>query len=453
MTSETSRITLHLDLDDAKRVPTPYRKRWKTLIQIAGQYDAPYLIFLSELLGLLDDDPDPQFSSSVYSGVDMFGGRDQNWTIRTRRARIHREIEQEISESWQRVEVEKDQVQITGLPDDVFIEWGGDWNWGLDMVVGNIPEGLEPAILQVAQDLFTQVEHQRQATPRHGKLRADLKREYRSEGGTGAADWPRAAEGLEPLLALLQDEDSDVGQTALQRLKTLNMLDEPNVREALLEALQYGNPIVRQAIAEALGRTGAQQNAAPLVQALQDANSGVREAAADALGWIGDAEVVPALQEALLDSQFRVRWVAAAALGKIAGRHPEIAAAITPALVPLLSDESQYVRSAAADVLRDLPPDRDLVEPFIQCLRDSYFGVRLTAVQVLGALDDPRAVAELIPLLTDSDDSVALAAVEALVQLGDPRAVKPLRALQKFASKRGGEMARAIDRALARLRA
>jgi HEAT repeat protein len=259
---------------------------------------------------------------------------------------------------------------------------------------------------------------------------------------------------LEPLLALLQDEDPDVGQTALQRLKTLNMLDEPNVREALLEALQYGNPIVRRAIAEALGRAGgAQQNIAPLVQALQDANSGVREAAADALGWIGDAEVVPALQEALLDSQFRVRWVAAAALGKIAGRHPGISAAITPALVPLLSDESQYVRSAAADVLRDLPPDRDLVEPFIQCLRDSYFGVRLTAVQVLGALDDPRAVAELIPLLTDSDDSVALAAVEALVQLGDPRAVKPLRALQKFAGKRGGEMARAIDRALARLRA
>jgi hypothetical protein len=164
----TQALSLHLKLENPKSIPAAYRKRWADLIQAVGPYDPPYLIFLGELLGLLDNDPAPRFSCACYSSVDMFGGLDQDWTLRTKRARIHRKISQAISESWQRVEVEADETRITGLPGDVFIEWDGDYNSELDLKVGNIAQELEPAILRVARELFKTVEYTSSAASKGG---------------------------------------------------------------------------------------------------------------------------------------------------------------------------------------------------------------------------------------------------------------------------------------------
>jgi len=403
-------ISLKLTLAQPQPIPNSYRKRWHDLIKSADKYDAPYLIFLGELLGLLDNDPAPKFSCACYSSVDMFGGRDQDWTLRTRRACIHRRISQEISESWQRVEVEADIVQITGLPKDVFIEWDGDLIGELELTVGNIAEELEPDILRIAQELFATVKHKHIASSKQGKLRAQLKREYRSVGASASID----STALDELATALMDEDSDVGVAALERLKAMG-LSEPRVQAALISALEQAHWIVRKAAAEAMRTEREPRYVEALVRALDDQDSSVRAAAAEALGWMGNPAALPSLLPVLKDDVSAVRWAAVAAVGKLI--HHKTEPDVIAALIPLLKDEDRYVRSATVSVLAECQHP-SLVEPFIERLQDRNDWIRRTAAYALGNWGDPRAVDGLTARLKDSEENVRKEAQAALEKIG-----------------------------------
>jgi hypothetical protein len=56
---------------------------------------------------------------------DMFSGCDFVWTLTSGKCRIIRQIKREISESWQRVEVETDNVIVHGL-DKYKFKWNGE---------------------------------------------------------------------------------------------------------------------------------------------------------------------------------------------------------------------------------------------------------------------------------------------------------------------------------------
>lgn len=408
MTTQT--ISLDLKVEQPKSMPALYGQRWPDLIKAVGQYDAPFLIFLGELLGLLDNDPAPKFTCARYSSVDMFGGRDQDWTLRTRHARIHRQISQAISESWQRVEVETDLVQITGLPQDIFIEWDGDLIAELELTVGNIVQELEPDILRIAHELFAAVEHTRVAASKQDKLRAELRREYRTVGASTSAN----AADLDQLTAALLDTDSDVGIAALERLKVMDQSD-PNVQTAMISTLEQAHWIVRKAAAKAMQLERQPLYFVALVCALDDQDGNVREAAADALGWMGNPEALPALLPLLNDATAKVRWSAVATVGKLlkTKTEPDIIAA----LIPLLSDEDRYVRSATVSVLAECRHP-GLIEPFIERLTDWNDSIRRTAAWALGNWGDPRAVDGLTALLTDSEDNVQKEVKAALKKLG-----------------------------------
>lgn len=119
---------------------------------------------------------------------------------------------------------------------------------------------------------------------------------------------------VDPLIALLMDEDSDV----------------------------------RVHAATALGWVGGKDAIQPLLVALQDENLGVRRYAARALCWVVDETAVPGLIDALHDEDNYVRCYSARALG-----WSQDARAVEP-LRSLLQHENADVRSYATTALEDL---------------------------------------------------------------------------------------------------
>jgi len=112
------------------------------------------------------------------------------------------------------------------------------------------------------------------------------------------------------------------------------------------------------------------------------------------------------------------------------GRSPgsDLAAARTPDLVPLLSDEEARVRRRAAlAVGRVKLPEG--VDPLLPLLRDSDPEVRQMAAFALGLIGDRRARDPLVLALDDMAPMVQASAAEALGLLGDPAAATPLGTL------------------------
>ncbi len=421
------RITLRLKVGKPRPLPEEYQQRWPTMTGEAMQYDAPYVIFLGELLGLLDNDRSPRFEASTYSSMDMFGGCDQRWTLTTRHACLQRELSREINESWQHLDVEADRVEITGLPAGVFLEWDGDLGGEMEVGAGNVLAALEAPILAVARALFASVEVAREEASAYSKARADLRRERAQGGGSlaGSARQGVQADLLKHTVAALMDADSDVAVAALERLKGWDLLARPAEAAALHDALANSpSSIARAAIAEELGRAGQSQHLEALALAAESEDSTVRSKALLALGELGDPAVLPHLLRGARDRWDQVRWDAAAALCKVitAETWPKI----KPAMLRLLKDENHYVRGVAVEALAE-NLESNLFDPMVASLKDNSDWVRQKAAWALGRLGDRRAVVHLGPLLDDSEESVRVASAEALGNLGDPRAVAALR--------------------------
>jgi len=186
-------------------------------------------------------------------------------------------------------------------------------------------------------------------------------------------------ENLKKIRALLTDEDGDVRATALNALVTLDVPDaealalaslgdaDPFVRataakltgdvgnpanaQRLVERLRDdGNPIVRQRAAEALAELRGDVAVAGLAAGMDDVSQNVRLAAVRGIRML-DPGFAPQTLERLLssDPNWEIRVQAATALG--ASGDPLAA----PALEAALEDRNEFVRSAVANALRDLP--------------------------------------------------------------------------------------------------
>jgi HEAT repeat protein len=123
------------------------------------------------------------------------------------------------------------------------------------------------------------------------------------------------ADAVDPLTALLMDEDSDV----------------------------------RVHAATALGWVGGQDAVQPLMVALLDSNPYVRRYAARAMCWVVDESAIEGLIAALKDDDAYVRRYAARALG-----WSQDSSAIRPLLDLLLIEENNDVREYTLTALEDL---------------------------------------------------------------------------------------------------
>jgi hypothetical protein len=154
-------ITLQVEISAERKLSERRRRRWREIVRrVESPIDAAKIIFLGELLEVLDPAGKPcQFRCSEYSGPDIFESMDVAWSLATQRLTIYRRVKQEISEGWQRVEVELNETSLTGFEGRVRLLWDGDYHGVMPMKVvltGIDPETAEQ-IVKLARRLFHQV--------------------------------------------------------------------------------------------------------------------------------------------------------------------------------------------------------------------------------------------------------------------------------------------------------
>ena len=86
-------------------------------------------------------------------------------------------------------------------------------------------------------------------------------------------------------------------------------------------------------------------------------------------------------------------------------------------LIGAMNDEERAIRLTAIEALGEIGDPR-AVEPLIAALQDGSWGVRSYAAAALGAIGDARAVKPLTALIRDSKKVVRKAAAEALSKIG-----------------------------------
>ena len=277
----------------------------------------------------------------------------------------------------------------------------------------------------------------------------------------------------------LKSPDRELRTTVAELLGTFG---DAAATAAIGRALGDAEPTVRRAAVEALGRIGGASAVLPLIGRLDDEQVQVRRAAVERLRDLGDVRAVLPLLERLSDSSAEVRVQAVLALGRLAD------AGAGPALVRLLREPDYDLRIAAVESLGHLrlpetsralspllyrTPDElgakvaealgriadahalealvrltrheplrlaatealklagaAVVGPLAACLDASIDACDVaTAVEVLGALGDARAVPALVAELERGRLQRRDRIVEALARLADPRTLGPLLAL------------------------
>jgi hypothetical protein len=122
---------------------------------------------------------------------------------------------------------------------------------------------------------------------------------------------------VDPLIALLMDEDADV---RVHAATALGWVGGPDAVQPLLVALNDENLAVRRYAARAMCWVVDETAVEGLILALDDEDSYVRSYAARALGWSQDARAIEPLRHLLTDENSDVRSYATTALDDL-GQH------------------------------------------------------------------------------------------------------------------------------------
>lgn len=181
------------------------------------------------------------------------------------------------------------------------------------------------------------------------------------------------------------------------------------VVQPLLDTLADPDPQVRLRVAEALGTRDEPEVVPPLIGVLQqDGEQAVRRVAARSLGYIGDTRATQPLIAALDDAEAQVRSQAAEALGSLGD-----AAAIDPLLRTLIEDQDENAQYFAKQSLLQL--GSGVLDRVVAALpTQTNPGILGDLIEVLGQLNDPRAVPAIQPYAAHDDAGLQATAEWAL---------------------------------------
>jgi HEAT repeat protein len=223
---------------------------------------------------------------------------------------------------------------------------------------------------------------------------------------------------VEPFISALKDNRNNA--VLIHALEKIG--DQRAVEPLIGELNKEGNHGWQALAARALGKISDLRAVEPLIFSLKTGNTQVRQDAATALGRLGDLRAIDPLIAALeADSQpgeYNLRSNIVGALGMIGDSRA------VPVLIRMLQNASNSLPQKAAIALEQIrlrlgePELRDRIgEVLIAALNDKDRAVRKTAAEVLGRMDDPRAVEPLSVLLSDKVWFVRKTAAEALVKI------------------------------------
>jgi HEAT repeat len=246
------------------------------------------------------------------------------------------------------------------------------------------------------------------------------------------------------LLPLLADPDPGVRETAAYTLAQCPDMAGPIVAELRQHWAVEDVPLVRASLLGALGHLDPTGCAGVLSAALGDPHPAVRAAAALAIVWAelpwpehGTGAVISAYGD--LDPLRGWVWAESDSLDKLLERFDDIGDVPATVLGALVHAPSAQVRTEAADAISHLNRLRrsapaQLVPLLSPLLSDDDETVRLAAAGAVrtagsaGALvsDDLAALAAASPLRAESDRrDPAVEALRTLIKLGDPRWREP----------------------------
>jgi len=114
-----------IECNEPKKLDKERKQKWdKKMKQVRSESDKVAIILLGEIIEIIVGKP-CEFSCSGKVDYDMFSGCDYAWELRSGKYAIGKQLSREISESWQRVEVNEDKVYVQGF-ESIKLEWNGE---------------------------------------------------------------------------------------------------------------------------------------------------------------------------------------------------------------------------------------------------------------------------------------------------------------------------------------
>lgn len=212
---------------------------------------------------------------------------------------------------------------------------------------------------------------------------------------------PSSSEGFIRLVEVLQSGASfKVRATAAVALGRMGDQRAIPVLAAVVD--DDDNYAVRAAAVTALGRMNDPGAVAPLMDALDDADEYVRNEAADALDRFHTPQHLYAFRDALTHDDATHRLAAVRAYGDVM-REPSSSPALAAFVVAALGDEDEAVAAAAETAINDLGLAR-AVPLLVDGLLHGTSAVRGVCARLTEKRADPRTVEPLIALLVDVDE-------------------------------------------------
>ncbi len=223
---------------------------------------------------------------------------------------------------------------------------------------------------------------------------------------------------------------------------------EPEVLQALAEALGDEHPFVRWKAGEALLSIGGEEVLRLLLDLLNRRDATIRAEAAQLLGRLGYPGALEGLSRALRSRNELVRWSAAEALANLGTREA------LDCLKKAIDDQAWGVRRAVAFGLgKGVLPEEEALPGLIGLAKDPHPAVRSAAARAMGRLGSPGAEPVLIALLGDPDPQVRAEAALALGRVGGKEAIASLQGLLEDREEVFGEtVASRAKRALGSIR-
>jgi HEAT repeat protein len=196
-------------------------------------------------------------------------------------------------------------------------------------------------------------------------------------------------------------ESSDDGPTRLRAVRALGGLEDHRAVPVLKSMLSSPESELGMEAQESLIKIGC--------AAWQ------RCGALTVLGRVGDERIVPQVLDLLRDDSVHVRQQAVETLGELKSDQ-----AVGPLIELARTDLDPEVRRAALGVARELATGLpELFDIALSRVADPSYGVRATAVRILGDFRDERAIGPLLESLSDPSWNVRFSAENALYTLGE----------------------------------